>query len=34
MGMVNLPEATIVELKLSIEKKPTDMQLKVLLEPS
>ena len=34
VGMVNLPEATIIELKLSIDKKPTDKQLNVLLEPS
>ena len=32
MGMVELPEGAIVELKLSIGRKPVNMRLKVLLE--
>ena len=32
MGMVELPEGAIVELELSINKKPTNMQSKVLME--
>ena len=32
MGLVELPEGVIVELKLRINRKPTNMRLKVLLE--
>ena len=32
MGVVELPEGTIVELKLRIDRKPMNMGLKVLLE--
>ena len=32
MGVVELPEGVIVELKLTIDRKPTNMQSKVLLE--
>ena len=32
MGMVELPEGAIVELKLSIGRKPMNIRLKVLLE--
>ena len=32
MGVVKLPEGAIVELKLSIDRKPTNVQSKVLLE--
>ena len=32
MGVVKLPEGAIVQLKLSIDRKPTNMQSKVLLE--
>ena len=32
MGVVELPEGAIVELELSINKKPTNMRSKVLME--
>ena len=32
VGMVELPEGAIVELELSIDKKPTNMLSKVLVE--
>ena len=32
MGVVELPEGAIIELKLRIDRKPTNMRWKVLLE--